>query len=621
MIGGNRLVGLGGLATAFALGAAVTWFATGRGEREAATGSGQIASEEGGEVDSGAREKTWYTCGMHPEVVQDHPGRCPKCDMKLQPMPRDRAVAMGLVKAGGGKGSSKAKGKRKILYWKSSMIPGEIHKGPGKDSMGMDLVPVYKDEVGSLNAIRVSPVTQQNMGVRLGVVKTGPLVKSVRTVAYVDYDETTLTSVTTKMDGWVEKLYVDQTGIQVHEGEPLFELYSRELYSAQEEYLVAIRHVQKEATPFIPRGRLDSEALVEAARMRLEYFDISDEQIKRLAKSGKIRKTLTIRAPFTGIVTIKRVVEGQRIKAGTEVYRIADLSTVWVMAKVFEYDLPYVKRGQEALMRLSYLPGRTFRGRVTYIYPYLEAKTREVPIRMEFHNPGYELKPGMYATVKLAAKLADSVVLVPDIAVIDTGTRKIAFVTKGKGTFEPRELKIGARGRDDMLQVLSGLAPGEEVVLSGQFLLDSESRLREAALKMLKPGKATGKAGGARPIATATAEAAELNPAIGGSEAHAVGENLYYVCPMPEHADLLYDSPGPCPICGMKMVPVLHLSGQAESAAVTSWTCPMPEHASVREPGPGKCPLCGMTLIPVREEQPEAEPASAGAEHSQQHKD
>lgn len=557
--------------------------------------------------------KTWYTCGMHPEVVQDHPGNCPKCGMKLQPMPQDRAVAMGLVKPEevGGGGEAKAKGERKILYWKSSMIPGEIHKEPGKDSMGMDLIPVYEDDVGSVSAIKVDPVTEQNMGLRLGSVQTGPLIKTVRTVAYIDYDETTLTSVTTKMDGWVEKLYVDQTGVQVHAGDPLFELYSRELYSAQEEYLAALRNVPKKETPFIPRARLDSKALVEAARTRLEYFDISEEQIRELEKTGKIRKTLLIRAPFTGIVTAKHVVEGQMIKAGVEVYKIADLSTVWVMAKVFEYDLPYVKLGQEALMRLSYLPGKTFRGRVTYIYPFLEAETREVPIRMEFHNPGYELKPGMYATVELAAKLADDAVLVPDLAIIDTGVRKLAFVSRGEGKFEPREVVVGARGQDNMLQVLSGLAPGEKVVVSGQFLLDSESRLREAALKMLEPDK---ELRGASPVKEATAEAAEKNPKIGTTAGHAGHEELYYVCPMPGHADILYQAPGSCPICGMKLVPVRHRPGRTDVSPPSYWTCPMPEHSRVREKGPGKCPICGMTLIPVVEEDAGG-PAAGGRTH------
>jgi RND family efflux transporter MFP subunit len=542
-----------------------------------------------------SKPKTWYTCGMHPEVVQDHPGNCPKCGMKLQPMSPDRAAAMGLIKAS----EQSASQKRKILYWKSSMIPGEIHKEPGKDSMSMDLVPVYEDEVAAAGTIKIDPVTEQDMGVRVDKVMEGPLVRTVRTVGFVDYDETTLATVTTKVDGWIEKLDVNETGAQVHKGDPLFELYSPELFSAQQEYLAALGTVAKtKGVPSILGARFGSEGLVRDARQRLAYFDISPEQIAELERTHKARKTMTIRAPFTGIVTKKNVVEGQKIMAGMDIFRVADLSTVWVIAKVFEYDVPYVRLGQEALMKLSYLPGQTFRGRVTYVYPYLEAKTREVSVRMEFHNPGYQLKPGMYATVTLSTKIADRATLVPDVAVIDTGLRSVAFVMPEPGRFEAREVKVGLRSDNNHVQVLSGLAPGETVVVSGQFLLDSESRLREAALKLSAPGKVDG----------ATPVKAETEAAGQGSEEQE--GRLYYVCPMPEHSDILYDNPGNCPICGMKLVPVRRRANQVEKPKIAYWTCPMPEHSFIHEKGPGKCPICGMSLIPVTESTP-ADPFSS----------
>jgi Cu(I)/Ag(I) efflux system membrane fusion protein/cobalt-zinc-cadmium efflux system membrane fusion protein len=584
----RRLTAIG-ICAAFAAGIAAGWFLYSRGTPPRAPHERYAARTE-------AKVTTWYTCGMHPEVVEGHPGDCPKCGMKLQPMSPDRAVAMGLAKPEEG-ATPKPAGKRQIAYWKSSMIPGELHMEPGKDSMGMDLIPVYEDEVATAATIRIDPVTEQNMGVRVAEVIRGPLTKAVRTVAFVDYDETTLAVVTTKVDGWVEKLYVSETGVQVHRGDPLFELYSPALFSAQEEYLAAIRNRQQTDVAAVPRSRLDSEALVRSARTRLEYFDVSSEQITQLERTGRVRKSLTIRAPFTGIVVHKGVVEGQMIKAGVDIFRIADLSTVWVMGKVFEHDLPYVRLGQEAFMTLSYLPGRTFRGRVTYVYPYLEAATREVPVRMEFHNPGYNLKPGMYATVTLTSEAMRAATLVPDTAVINTGLRSVAFVMRKPGQYEPREVRVGLRGENNYLQVLSGLAPGEMVVVSGQFLLDSESRLREAALKFMAPGRADG----AAPI-TAAAETPEEGTAGVSREASLRGSaKLVYVCPMPGHVDILYDNPGTCPLCGMKLVPVKRRAGHVDAPRIVHWTCPMPGHAAVQEAGPGKCPICSMSLVPVEE--------------------
>jgi RND family efflux transporter MFP subunit len=589
-----------GIVAVFVAGAAAGW-----GLRP--TGLSTEAPQPHPADDARKAPVTWYTCGMHPEVVQDHPGDCPKCGMKLQPMSPDRTAAMGLAKPEQD-GEDRAEGERTIAYWKSSMIPGEIYAEPGQDSMGMELIPVYQDEVATGGTIRIDPVTEQNMGIRLAEVIRGPLVKAVRTVAFVEYDETTLASVTTKVNGWVETLYVNETGAQVHRGDPLFELYSPELFSAQEEYLAAIRNRQRVDVASVPGSRLDSTQLIRAARTRLEYFDISPEQIGEIERTKKIRKTLSIRAPFTGIVVNKNVVEGQMVTAGMNIFRIADLSTVWVMGKVFESDLPYVQPGQEAFMTLSYLPGRTFRGRVTYVYPFLEEATREVPIRMEFHNPGYALKPGMYATVMLQSKVAPEATLVPDMAVINTGLRAVAFVMSEPGRYEPREVKVGLRGENNYLQVLSGLAPGEEVVVSGQFLLDSESRLREAALKFLEPGATDT----AEPIREITAERGHGGMPPDGDHL----PSLAYVCPMPGHEDILYDEPGSCPLCGMKLVPIERDGGYLEEPTAAYWTCPMPGHDAVRESGPGKCPLCGMTLVPKTETKEQAPPAPS-PEHAQ----
>lgn len=511
--------------------------------------------------------KTLYTCGMHPEVISDTPGNCPKCGMKLVVMDPDRArtileargesaLPAGAKPAAGGAGKE-----RKILYWRAPMDPAYIRNAPGKSPMGMDLVPVYEDEAAGGPSIRIDPVTEQNMGLRYDTVRMGPLVKSIRTVGTVQYDEQSLGAVTTKVSGWVQKVHVNQTGMQVHKGEPLFDLYSPDLYSAQEEYLVALRDVKQAETRGLKEAALLARNRLNSARDRLRLFDISDAQIQTLEKELKTRKALTIDAQLTGIVTKKNIVEGDELKAGMPAYQIADLSTIWVIGKVYESDLSYVELGQEAQMRLDYLPGRIYRGRITYVYPYLEPGTREIAVRMEFHNPGYDLKPGMYATIELRKELAEQAILVPSMAVIDTGERQVAFVMREAGKFEPRRLATGARTASGELQVLSGLAPGEVVVVSGQFLLDSESRLREAVLKMLRPGLVdTRQIFNAETRTTSTRPAGVMPPSMnmpgrGDMKTTATATAIKYVCPMPSHAGILYGKPGDCPLCGMKLVP------------------------------------------------------------------
>ncbi len=450
---------------------------------------------------------------------------------------------------------------KEVLYWKSSMVPGEVHQEAGKDSMGMPLVPVYKGDNVGPGVIQIDPATQQNMGVRIGEVESGALVKTVRTVGFVDYDETALAVVSTKIGGWIEKLYVDETGVHVHTGDPLFEIYSPTLFSAQQEYLVALESLQKEDVSIVPRSRMDSEGLLKDARTRLEYFDVPEETIDELERTRKVKKLMTLRAPFSGIVTHKNIVEGQKVEAGADLLRIADLSRVWVIGRVYEYDLPYVSVGQEARMTLSYLPGKTFRGKVTYLYPYLERGTREVSVRMEFPNPGYELKPGMYATIQFRTEIEPKATLVQDMAIIDTGQRSVAFIAKGEGHFELRDVVTGIRSEDNRIQILSGLVPGDRVVLSGQFLLDSESRLREAALKFLEIPQSGAED---EPTSEAKGESQmdETKAAPEKAPEKAPDTSSFskpmYVCPMPEHQSILYEEPGDCPLCGkpMELVPV-----------------------------------------------------------------
>ncbi len=353
-----------------------------------------------------AKVETLYTCGMHPQVIQKKPGNCPICGMKLTPIRKQGGVAGA---------SSSAKGERKIKYYKSTMMPGEVKPEPGKDSMGMDMVPVYEDEAAAAesSAIAVDPVTTQNMGIRTATVTRGPLRRAIRTVGVIDYNETALADVTTKFKGWIETLYVDATGKQVHRGEPLFEIYSPELYSAQVEYLLSLSQAAK------PDAGADS--IRASALTKLRFFDISDNQISELEKTKQPRKTLRVNAPRDGIVVEKMAVQGQMVEAGMKLYRLADLSLVWVQAQIYEQDLVYLKLGQEATVTLSYLTDSEFRGRVTYIYPNVDEKTRTAKVRMEFHNPGYFLKPGMFATVQVTSELEPSALLAPDMAILRSG--------------------------------------------------------------------------------------------------------------------------------------------------------------------------------------------------------
>jgi Cu(I)/Ag(I) efflux system membrane fusion protein/cobalt-zinc-cadmium efflux system membrane fusion protein len=461
---------------------------------------------------------------------------------------------------------------RKVLYWRAPMDPNYVSQTPGKSPMGMDLVPVYADadESSSGHDVRIDPVTIQNMGIRTEVVKRGPLVKVIRTVGRVDYNEPLVTFVDTKFKGWIERLYVDQTGQHVSKGQKLFDVYSPELYAAQEEFLAATRTLPlMEGSTFAP-AREDAGRLVDAAVTKLTYMDVSEEQIARIRESNQVEKTLTIHSPAEGIVTEKMALEGMYLMPGMRIYTIADLSRIWVYVDIYEYQLPWVRLGQPARMTLPYVTGREFVGNVIYIYPYLEPQTRVIKVRLEFENPDLELKPGMYANVKLESDLSREALLVPRAAYIDSGERKVAFVDRGGGKFTPRDIQTGVEAEDGMVEVLYGLDEGEVIVTSGQFLLDGESKMKEAVAKMMEAERVKTTKG-------APAETKSATPA-----APATPEHDHSAMSAPEVA---------------KTMP-----------ADAAYTCPMEEHPDESDPSergpyfsprPGKCPRCGMTLKPL----------------------
>jgi len=376
---------------------------------------------------------------------------------------------------------------KKIKYWVAPMDPTYIRSKPGKSPMGMDLVPVYEDESGGSDegAVTIDPVTVQNMGVRTAKVSRSPLKTSIRTVGQVTYDEERVTHIHTKVSGWVEQLFVKTTGEKIVKNQKILSIYSPELVATEQEYLQALSYKRKVAGSSFPDVVSGADTLLESTKKRLLLMDISPEQIETLEESGQAQTTMVLRSPTTGIVIQKQVFEGMKVNPGMDMYTIADVSRVWVIASIYEYELPFVRVGQETEMTLPYEPGMSYRGKVTFIYPYLSSKTRTVQVRMEFDNPDLKLKPDMYADVVIITDIAKNVLQIPTEAILRTGYRNIVITSLGNGKFLPKTVELGPEG-EGMTQILSGLSEGETIVTSGQFLIDSESNLKEAIHKMLE---------------------------------------------------------------------------------------------------------------------------------------
>jgi Cu(I)/Ag(I) efflux system membrane fusion protein/cobalt-zinc-cadmium efflux system membrane fusion protein len=409
-------------------------------------------------------------------------------------------------------------GERAILYWVAPMDPTYISDRPGKSPMGMDLVPVYEGDApvaSGAGAVSIDPAVVQKMGVRVERARRQSVFRHVRSIGEVEVGEDQVSVVNLRFSGWVERIHVDKTGDPVDAGQRLFEIYSPELVSAQREYLLALR----------TQGA--GSALARSARRKFDLWNIADADLEAIGRSGKVRRGLPIRSPRAGFVLHKNVMEGARVQAGDDLYQIGDLSRIWVTAEIYEFDAPWVEVGQPAQMELSYEQGKMMEGRVAYIYPTLQETSRTLTVRLEFENPEMRLKPGMFATVYIQYRRLDDVVAVPTEAIIDSGRRKIVFVSVGGGRFEPREIATGLTGDHHMTEVLSGVAEGDEVVVSGQFLLDSESQLQEAIRKML------------------------VRRSGGGETAAEPDPQTVFACPM--HPDEVAAGPGRCSICGMDL--------------------------------------------------------------------
>jgi len=329
--------------------------------------------------------------------------------------------------------------------------------------------------------VEISPEQQQLIGVKTVRVSLKSLQKVIRTVGRIEADERKLATINTKIEGWIEKLHVDYTGRYVKKGEPLVEIYSPELLATQQEFISTLKWAGKQ-TGNEPVSELqkmltkDASAALDAARQRLRLWDISEKQIKHIEQTGKPVRTLTLYSPVSGFVTQKMAIRGMKVMPGEKLFDIADLSSLWIVADIYEYELPFVKVGQPARITLSYFPGRQFSSRIDYIYPTLSAETRTAKVRLTLPNPGGRLKPQMFTNVEIRINLGKKLII-PESAVIDTGTSQIVYVDRGEGAFEPREVELGIKA-DGAVEVLRGIKSGEKVASSANFLIDSEAQLK-----------------------------------------------------------------------------------------------------------------------------------------------
>ncbi len=402
-------------------------------------------------------------------------GRRPAKEKRALGVHPNGAEAMGPATA--------ARGEKRILYYQDPMHPWNRFDRPGiAPDCGMKLVPVYADEQpeeASRNGVlHLSADRQQLMGIQTAPVEERQMEKTIRAVARLNYDETKITHIHTKVEGWIQQVFVNYTGQLVHKGQPLFTLYSPDLVATQEEYLLALKGRQTLGTSPIEGISAGSESLLRAARRRLALWDWSDDQIKALEESGKPQKDITVYSTVAGFVVDRKAYENVRITPDLDLYAIADLSTIWAEADVFEYEASMIGVGQRARMTISAFPGSVIIGTVSYIYPQLNADTRTLRVRLDLENHNLLFKPGMYSNVEIKVSLGRNLV-VPQDAVLDSGARQRVFLTRGNGYFEPRQVEVGDRA-DDFVVITRGLRRGDRVVTRANFLLDSESNLREA---------------------------------------------------------------------------------------------------------------------------------------------
>lgn len=359
-----------------------------------------------------------------------------------------------------------------ILYWVAPMDPNYRRDKPGKSPMGMDLIPVYKKPAGNTDGVNIAPEMVQNLGVRIEKAERTRLWRGIDTVGYVNYDESRVSHIHLRTEGWIENLSVRSEGERVKQGELLFDLYSPELVNAQEEFVTALSSGNK--------------GLIRASTERLNALGIADSQIKSLQTDKKVQQRISVYAPQDGVVFKLPVREGMYVTPSMQVMSLGDLSSVWLLAEVFERQADWVSVGQSAEVRLSFIPGKIWEGKVEYIYPDLDTTTRTLKVRMRFDNPGEKLKPNMYANVQIYAGAKNNIIVIPIEGLIRTGRDERVIISRGDGKFEAREVKAGIES-GDYVEIISGVEEGDNIVVSGQFLIDSEASLRASLMRMGQP--------------------------------------------------------------------------------------------------------------------------------------
>jgi len=433
-------------------------------------GPGQ--SVESAATSPAERKPVFYRNPMNPEITS--------------PVPAQDEMGMDYIPVFAEDNSPK---ERKPVFYRNPMNPEITSPVPAQDEMGMDYIPVFAEGADASNTpsgtVKIDSTTVQNMGVRTTVVQRTALSRHIRTVGRVTYDEERVARLHPKYDGWVEQLFVNRTGERVRKDDKLLSIYSPQLVSSQEEYLLALNNAEAlKDSPFAD-VRNGAKSLLSSSEDRLHLLDMPKHQFRMLKNKQKVSKYVHIHSPFDGTVVKIGAREGQRITPETELYMVADLTRIWILVDLYEDDLPWVRKGDKAEVRVAGIPGRTFMGKVAQIYPYFEEKTRTNKVRLEFNNSDLALKPDMFANVELLSNRQVNALTVPEEAIVRTGTHDQVFVQRAPGQYEPRKVTIGvvANGK---VQIVSGVAEGEVVVTSSGFMIDSESKLKEATAKMLQ---------------------------------------------------------------------------------------------------------------------------------------